>query len=70
MSTDSTTPAGLLLSIDPEEQVLLKEMLEHALGEARVEAHHTDNRQYRESILHRTELMRGLIERLKGLAPA
>lgn len=70
MPTESTTSAAFVLPLSEEERTLLLAMMEHELGEVRVEAHHTDNLEYRQSVIRREELIRGLLAKLQGQAPA
>jgi hypothetical protein len=66
MPADSTTGADFVLTLREPERALLLAMLKHELGETRVEAHHTDNPEYRESVIQREDVIRGLLARLQA----
>jgi hypothetical protein len=62
--------AEFVLPLTLEERQILLRVMEHELGETRVEAHHTDNLQYRESVHLRANLIRGILQKLQGLTPS
>jgi hypothetical protein len=55
------------LHLDDEERDLVLALLEQALSDTRVEAHRTHTPVYRQDVLHREEVLRGLIVKV---APA
>lgn len=69
MPTESTTSADFVLTLNEGERDVLLALLKHELGEVRVEVHHTDNREYRESVVQRAEVIRGLMEKLQEPQP-
>ncbi len=58
------------LVIDDQERSELLRILERALGEARVEAHHTHTPDYREEVQQEEALLRGLLQRVRRSSPA
>jgi len=58
------------ISLSQDELALLMRMLETALGETRVELHHTHfSPAFRQEVKEEAELLRGLLERLRKAAP-
>jgi hypothetical protein len=55
------------LKITPEERAVLTDLIQRSLSEARVEAHRTENREWREQLHDETETLRALLERLRQL---
>jgi hypothetical protein len=53
------------LTLDDEERNLILNLLDHALGETRVEAHRTHTPSYRTDVLHNETVIRRLIEKLR-----
>lgn len=56
------------LLINEQERAELLRLLRNSLGETRVEVHHTHTPDYRESVKHEEEVIRGLLEKLGGQA--
>jgi hypothetical protein len=56
------------LVLKPEERDYLVHLLESALGDARVELHHTHAAAYRERVHHSEDMIRALLSKL-GVAP-
>jgi hypothetical protein len=65
MATNTSTPGALNLTLDSEEVTELLHILEHALGETRVEVHHTHSPDYRAQVQHREAILRRLIDKFK-----
>lgn len=65
MTTETTPIAERTLLLSAEECALLLQTLESALGETRVEVHHTRSREFREGLLTRERLLKELIARLR-----
>jgi len=63
---DVTTPA---LTLDDEERALMLELLDHALGETRVEVHRTHTPSYRKDVINHEAVIRRLIEKLRPTGP-
>jgi hypothetical protein len=59
-----SSASNLSLSLTSEERTCLLELLEHTLGETRVEAHRTHTPNYRDKVLHHEVVLKGLIEKL------
>lgn len=59
---ETTTPE---LAFDDAERTLMVGLLEHALGETRVEAHRTHTPSYREGVLENEALIRRLLAKLR-----
>jgi hypothetical protein len=55
-----------LLSLSSDERELLQRLLEGALGDARMEMHHTRTTDYRDIVRQGRELMRDLLEKLRA----
>jgi hypothetical protein len=56
--------AELQLTLSAEERQYLAELLEDVLKETRVEEHRTRTPTYRESVVHREELILSLLKKL------
>jgi hypothetical protein len=69
MSTDAPRIGTLTLTLDEPERSELLQLLEVALGELRVEVHHTHTPDYRTQLLRREELLRRLIEKFRKGGP-
>jgi hypothetical protein len=54
----------LHLTIGEEEGALLRDLLERMLKESRIEEHRTRTPLYREGIIHREEIIVGLLNKL------
>jgi hypothetical protein len=65
MSTDPEKRNSFSMTLDEEERATLLTMLQQALGEARVEAHRTHTPDFRDQVLHKETLIRGLIKKLQ-----
>jgi hypothetical protein len=65
MTTSPTSPGARDVSLEKEEVTELLQILEHVLGETRVEVHHTHTPDYRAQVQKRETLVRGLIAKLK-----
>ncbi|MDR3637074.1 MAG: hypothetical protein P4L84_24940 [Isosphaeraceae bacterium] len=62
----NTHPAGMTsVIIDERERSELLALVEHALGETRVEVHHTHTPDFRAQVQLREQTLRGLIEKLR-----
>lgn len=62
MATTAVYSSELVLT--DEERVTLRNMLEIALRETRVEIHHTHNRDFRALVQHQESVIRGLLAKL------
>jgi hypothetical protein len=69
MATGSAGTASYTLVLNEAERAELLRLLEHTLGETRVEAHRTHTPAYRERVLGQEAVIRGLLEKL-GRTPA
>ena len=58
------------LTLTPEEHDFLIEQFQDALKEMRVEEHRTRKPSFREGVLHREELLTGLLEKLTCIESA
>jgi len=65
MTTDAAPARTYTIALDEESRSELLHLLEHALGETRVEVHHTHTPDFRDQVKHREEVLRGLIEKLQ-----
>jgi len=52
------------IELDEEERQYLIDLLETALGDARVEARHTQTTEYRRRVRHQQDVVRGILQRL------
>ena len=56
---------AISVTLSPEEQKLMRRMLESALGETRVEVHRTHfSPDYREELKHEEQLLRSLLAKM------
>src|SRR5262245_54417846 len=60
---------NLTLTLSEKERDTLLSMLRQALGETRMEVHHTHTPDYRELVLDQEALIRGLIAKLETVQP-
>jgi hypothetical protein len=67
MSSNPVPPVELTLTVSAEEQAELLRLLEQALGDTRVEVHHTHTPDYRDHVLHQERLIRGLLDKVRRL---
>jgi hypothetical protein len=67
MSTKTTQTAAHSLALSEEERSVLMDLLQQALGEARVEVHRTHTPDFRDQVLRQVALIRGLIDKLGRL---
>jgi hypothetical protein len=65
MATYPHSPETLGVTFDNQEVTELLQLLEHALGETRVEVHRTHTPDYRAQVQQREVILRGMIEKLK-----
>jgi hypothetical protein len=56
------------VTLTQEEKDYLVRVLQNAIGETRVEAHHTHTPQYRERVLDEEKLIRGLLTKVEKSA--
>jgi hypothetical protein len=54
------------LQLSADERALLSRLVEQALGETRVEAHHTHTPDFRQQVLQQENLLRDLLARLRA----
>jgi hypothetical protein len=66
MTTNPKSPGALTLTLEKDELSELLPLLEHALGETRVEVHHTHTPDFRAQVKHRETILKALIEKLKN----
>lgn len=66
MATTVTPTVEFTLALTAEERQELLGLLEHALGETRVEAHRTHTPAYREQVLREETVLRGLLQKLRA----
>ncbi len=64
MATTTLTATERTLTLNDEERVLIQGMFEQALRDTRVEVHRTHTPDYRASVQHREEVIRGLLSKL------
>ena len=62
------TTTEISLPLSTEERDYLLNHLESVLGDTRVEVRHTRTSAYRAKVLHEEELLRGLLDKLRGPA--
>ncbi|MBX6316556.1 MAG: hypothetical protein IRY99_27125 [Isosphaeraceae bacterium] len=67
MSADTNRPLERSLTLTSDEQEILLDLLQQALGDTRVEVHHTHTPTYREKLIQHEATLRGLINRLRAL---
>ena len=56
------------LTLDDAERALILDLLDNALGETRVEVHHTHTPSYRKDVINHEAVIRRLIEKLRPTA--
>jgi hypothetical protein len=66
MTSIETEAGTTTLRLTPQERQLLLGMLEQALGDTRVEVHHTRTPGYRDGLREQVSLIGQLIEKLRG----
>ncbi len=54
------------LEMNEEEMALVRRILDSYVFDLRTEIHHTDNREFRQTLKHEDEVLRGLLQRLEG----
>ena len=54
----------MYVSFDPEQTELVRETLQHALTELRVESARTDSTRYKEMLHHREDVLRSAIAKI------
>jgi hypothetical protein len=69
MPAEILQQSNLTLTLSDKERDALLSMLRQALGETRVEVHHTHTPDYRELVLDQEALIRSLIAKLERLQP-
>jgi hypothetical protein len=57
------------LMLDEEQTIYLKGLLETDLAETRVEVRRADEPEYRDELQHREDLIRRLLDKLRGSTP-
>jgi hypothetical protein len=67
MTHDATSQGTLGVTLEKDEVIELLQLAEHALGEARVEVHHTHTPDFRAAVQQREILLRRIIAKLKAL---
>ena len=65
MSTDKPAAGTTALNFDAEEKSELRQLIETALTDLRVEIHRTHTPDYRSQLLRREELLKRLIDKFK-----
>jgi len=65
MTTASTEPLRITLTLDPEEHTELLSLLERALRDTHAEARRTEAPDYQEKIHHQEAVLRRLIDKLR-----
>jgi hypothetical protein len=65
MRANTSTPGALNVTLAREEVTELLQLLKQALGETRVEVHHTHSPDFRAQVEHRECILRGLIDRFQ-----
>jgi hypothetical protein len=66
MPTNAPQAGMLTLTLSEEEKGELLQLLEHALGDLRVEVHRTHTPDFRAQLLRREDLLRRLIEKFRN----
>lgn len=59
----------MYVSFDNEQVEVLREMLQHALTEMRVETARTDSTQYRQMLHHREDVIESVLAKISEQAP-
>jgi hypothetical protein len=65
MSASESHMGTAVVALDGQERAELVRMLESALGDVRVEVHHTHTPDFRDQVKEREALLRRLIEKLR-----
>ena len=65
MSTKGEPAATMTVTLDEEERAELLHLIEQALIDTRVEVHRTHTPDYRGQVIHREEVLRRLIQKLR-----
>ena len=65
MSTNVGQAAMMTVTFDEEERAELLHLIEQTLSETRVEVHRTHTPDYRAQVIHREELLRRLVQKLR-----
>ena len=58
--------SGIQLTLTADEREYLIQLLTYKLPETRVEERHTDSREYREYVVHKEDVIQGLLVKLQG----
>ncbi len=66
MTTDAKSKGSVSVTLNDEETAELLQLVEHSLGETRVEVHRTHTPDFRDKVQHREAVLRGLVEKLKS----
>jgi len=65
MSTNVEHAATMTVTLDEEERAELLHLIEQTLVDTRVEVHRTHTPDYRAQVIHREELLRRLVQKLR-----
>jgi hypothetical protein len=65
MAAERKSTGTIVVTLDSEEAAELLRLVESALGETRVELHHTHTPNYRERVQKSEALLRAVLERLR-----
>lgn len=60
----------MIADLSPQENQILVELLSRELAELGPEIHHTDDREFRDELRDRRQIVRQLLQRLETLQPA
>jgi len=66
MVTSNKAAATIELTLDRAESDELVQLLEHTLGETRVELHRTHTPQFRDAVQHEEGILEGVLEKLRS----
>jgi len=65
MSTNVEPAATMTVTLDGEERAELLHLVEQTLSDTRIEVHRTHTPDYRAQVIHREELLRRLLQKLR-----
>jgi hypothetical protein len=65
MSQEKSPTSEHTITLTAEQRTELLHLLEHTLGETRVEAHRTHTPDYRDGVLRKEAMLRELIQKLR-----
>lgn len=66
MTTSSKVVGTIHLTLDEAESNELLALLEHTLGETRVELHRTHTPEFRNGVRHEAGILKGVLEKLQS----